>query len=423
MMLSLGLASCGGGSGGTNAQLLPELNVSASDREALAGGECITLKSAKANTAGTVTWSIESGSVGTLSATSGDTVAWCPPASGSTAKDTEVRIRARSGETTEVVALTLLPPAGLYTVAGDTDPASNAPNTFTSGGSMAVGKDGKIYVVDFRGTSILEVSADGSVRPYLEGTPDLFVPIGRMVADPDGNLYVASSSRQRIYRIGTNREIRSIAGGSSGFADGAGENAQFRSPAYIARDAAGNLYVTDSLWDKRIRKITPDGNVTSIAGTCVIYSFHSDRFCMQDFKDGAREDARFYALSGIAADRTGNIYVGDSNTIRKIDPTGYVTTVAGNRGINDVDGLGTAAQFNIIGNLSVDENGTVYAVDISNASIRRIATDGRVSTIARFGREAGQPLGGEQGVPTDIVATSPHTLLLLRRTVIQRLVF
>ncbi|MGA3179424.1 MAG: protein kinase [Verrucomicrobiota bacterium] len=168
--------------------------------------------------------------------------------------------------------------------------------------------------------------------------------------------------------------------GLGGSQDGMGSNARFLAPEGVAVDPSGNVFVADS-GNHTIRKITPDGKVTTFAG---LAGHHGSL-------DGPGNAARFFAPFGIAVDRLGNVYVSEVGncTIRKIAPDGQVGTLAGlaaNPGSND--GVGDNAQFRNPFGVAVDPDSTVYVADTSNFTIRKIATNGAVSTLAGL---AGSP--------------------------------
>jgi sugar lactone lactonase YvrE len=170
--------------------------------------------------------------------------------------------------------------------------------------------------------------------------------------------------------------IKTISGvpGLAGTANGQGTIALFQTPSGIAVDSAGNVYVADT-GNSVIRKITPAGLVSTLAGTPGIIGG----------QDGTGAAAQFGAPTGIAADAGGNLYVADSflNTIRKVTPAGVVTTIAGTPRITGhADGTGSAAQFNQPSGIGVDSGGNVYVADTNNDTIRRITPAGVVSTVA-----------------------------------------
>jgi sugar lactone lactonase YvrE len=184
--------------------------------------------------------------------------------------------------------------------------------------------------------------------------------------DAAGNLYVADASDFTIRKITPAAVVTTLAGraGSEGSADGSRAAARFLTPQGIACDAAGNLYVADTDNDT-IRKITPAGLVTTLAGKAGIVGS----------ADGSGAAARFNNPHGIACDAAGNIYVADSDNcaIRKITPAGLVTTLAGKAGVmGSADGSGAAAGFYTPNGIACDAAGTLYVADYGNDTVRKI---------------------------------------------------
>ncbi len=171
-----------------------------------------------------------------------------------------------------------------------------------------------------------------------------------------------------------------------GSADGIGATASFKEPHGVAVDSSGNVYVADS-GNNKIRKVTPAGIVTTYAGSGMIGS-----------SDGAGSAAAFNGPRGVAVDSMGNVYVADTenNKIRKISPTGVVSTLAGSENEGKTDGLGAVASFRAPRGLAVDTGGNVYVADTYNSLIRKISPAGLVTTIAgsgNFGIGTGPELG------------------------------
>lgn len=156
--------------------------------------------------------------------------------------------------------------------------------------------------------------------------------------------------------------------------DGTGSTARFNSPAEVAVDSVGNLYVADT-GNSTIRKVTPAGAVTTLAGLAGVTGS----------ADGIGSAARFNHPQGVAVDIRGNLYVGDTDncTIRRIARDGTVTTFAGQAGTSgSVDGAGSVARFSYPLSVAVDQTGIVYVADLENYTIRKITPDGVVSTLA-----------------------------------------
>ena len=162
--------------------------------------------------------------------------------------------------------------------------------------------------------------------------------------------------------------------GVAGSSDGIGNEARFSSPSALAVDGAGYIYVAD-MGNDTIRKISPSGDVSTLAGL----AGHSGKI------DGEGAQARFMAPSGIAVDDSGNVYVAEfaSDTVRKISPEGAVNLLAGSPGIPGwTDAKGDNAHFRNPWSLAVDKKGAVYVADKDNFVIRQITADGRVTTLA-----------------------------------------
>ncbi|MDO3626563.1 NHL repeat-containing protein [Mucilaginibacter sp. BT774] len=173
-----------------------------------------------------------------------------------------------------------------------------------------------------------------------------------------------------------NGSVTTFAGSTNGgYGDGLGTAALFSNPAGIASDASGNLYISDS-FNNRIRKIAPDGTVTTVAG---------NGNAGYNTTDTPAADAEFYGPQGLAVDAQGNIFVADfgNNVIREITTAGVVKTVAGSGIAGYADGAAlTAAKFRSPVAVAVDQSGNLFVADRDNNMIRKITSAGVVSTIA-----------------------------------------
>jgi len=209
----------------------------------------------------------------------------------------------------------------------------------------------------------------------------------------NNNIYVSDLMNNRIRKVTPQGVVTTFAGGTKGDGDGTGTNARFSGPIGIANDSNGNLYVADT-GNHTIRKITTGGVVTTFAG---ITGSHG-------FTNGAADQAQFYHPIGIAVDSNDNVYVVDTNNaaIRKITPEGVVTTLASN-GVNGV-------QFGSPRYIDVDSQGNLYISDTSWHTIRKITPDGVLTTIAG----TSESFGTTDGVGTSAKFQNPHGIAIDR---------
>ena len=223
-------------------------------------------------------------------------------------------------------------------------------------------------------------------------------PFG-IATDRAGNVYVSDRGNNTIRKVTPAGMVSTLAGtaGVTGSADGAGAAASFDYPSGIATDHAGNVYVAD-YGNRTIRKITPAGVVTTFAGAAGARGGHTD---------GVGAAARFHGPLCIATDSTGNLYVGDMRgTIRKITPAGVVTTFAG-KAFNEggVDGIGVAASFDFPRGIATDSAGNVYVTDGAGHTLRKITPAGVVTTLA--GKYDVESAGSADGPGADARFSSP----------------
>jgi sugar lactone lactonase YvrE len=249
-----------------------------------------------------------------------------------------------------------------------------------------VGPDRMIYIADAENNLLRRVHpvtgevttlagagsaghADGSGRNALFNAP-----LG-IAVDAAGNVFVADALNHRIRKISADaaRTVTTVAGtGAAGLVDGIALQARFNFPNDLVIDAAGNLFVSEFL-NHTIRKITPAGEVTTFAGSGLI-----------GYSDGMGTSAGFSQPGGLAIDPQNNLYVAEwsASRIRKITPGRAVTTLAGTILPGYADGVGTNAQFNQPDGIVFDPRGHLYVSEHGNHTIRKVALDGTVTTVA-----------------------------------------
>ena len=301
------------------------------------------------------------------------------------------------------VVTTLAGSAGNAGSADGTGP--NARFGFPQG--VAVDAGGNVYVADTENHTLRKVTPAGVVStlagsPGVRGSTDGAVDVARfdtpsgVAVDATGNLYVADSGDHRLRKVTPAGVVSTLAGSFVGSNDGIGTNASFQSPTGIAVDAAGNVYVADT-GNSTLRKVTPAGVVSTIAGLAG----------NPGSVDGTGPNARFTYPQGIAVDAAGNVYVADTynSTLRKVTPAGVVSTIAGLAGNpGSTDGTGSAARFFIPQGVAVDGAGNVYIADAINSTLRKLTPAGVVSTVAGV---AGQP-GSADGTGSGARFLSPQ---------------
>jgi len=257
---------------------------------------------------------------------------------------------------------------------------------FKSPTDVAVDSSGTVYVADSNNHRIRKILSDGTVSTLAgSGTAgsangvgtaaQFFAPFG-VAVDSSGTVYVADTFNHRIRKILPDGTVSTLAGsGVAGFNDAVGTAAQFRFPFGVAVDSSGTVYVADWI-NHRIRKILPNGTVSTLAGSGTA-----------GFADGVGTVAQFDRPAGVAVDSFGTVYVADqgNNRIRKILSNGTVSTLAGSGTAGFADGAGVTAQLKTPLGVSVDHAGTVYVADQGNHRIRKIQPDGTVSTLAGSG--------------------------------------
>lgn len=227
-----------------------------------------------------------------------------------------------------------------------------------------------------------------------------------LAVDLDGSVVVADFRNHAIRRVLPDGTVTTIAGGNgSGTLDGPAETARFDGPSDVAIDPRGGIYVADC-WSHRIRRITPDGIVTTVAGG----DHPEDKWWLR--RDGLADEALFLSPCGIALSPDGDLYIVEQTQIRRLSPSGWVSTFAGDGGQVYKDGPKEHAGFGAIQDIDVDADGNVYVIDANDYvpgedgvhyAIRRISAEtGQVSTLSRNGPAR---LGGVLSSPAGLAVT------------------
>ncbi|MBL1083542.1 RICIN domain-containing protein [Streptomyces actinomycinicus] len=238
-------------------------------------------------------------------------------------------------------------------------------------------------------------------------------PMGAAV-DNAGTLYITDQHNHRVRKLTTDGKISTVAGtgaGNFGGDGGPATAAQLKYPVGVAVDSTGTVYIGDQ-HNHRVRKITPDGQISTVAGTGTA-NFRGD--------GGPATAAWLYYPSGVAVDSTGALYVADygNHRVRKITPDGKISTVAGTgaAALGGDGGPATAAQLMNPSGVAVDSTGTLYIADYGNHRVRKITPDGKISTVAgtgaaNFGGDGGPATAAQLRGPYGVVVDSTGALLV-----------
>ena len=275
----------------------------------------------------------------------------------------------------------------------DTDGVEYTISTISGNGSIGFGGDNS-----------------GAIQATLNTPYDVAI-------DSNGNIYIADYNNYRIRKVAPDGIITTVAGtGSSGFIgnDGNATQATLNQPHGVAADTAGNIYIADSM-NHRIRKVAPNGIISTIAGTGSV-SFSGDA--------GSATSAALNTPTGVAVDSSNNIYIADSGNhrIRKITTNGIISTIAGT-GVASFSGdsaSATTATLNTPTSIAVDSNNNIYIADSNNHRIRKITTDGNISTVAgtgvaSFSGDGSIATAATLNVPTGVTLDSIGNLFISDR--------
>jgi cysteine-rich repeat protein len=288
--------------------------------------------------------------------------------------------------------ITTVAGTGTSGFAGDGGPGSGA--ELASPWGLAIDAQGALWIADMTNQRLRELATDGTISTIAgNGTlgvggeggvatgAQLSNPFG-VAVDATGRIVIADNFHQRIRRVELDGTIHTIAGtGLQGYSgDGAAAtDAELNGPDGVAIDAMGRIYIADT-YNHAIRRVDLDGTIHTIAGTGQ-QGFTGD--------SGAATSARLYNPQGVAVDAGGVVYIADTynHRIRRVDTNGVITTIAGNdtAGYGGDGGQASAATLSFPYGIVIDHSGRVVLSDSANNRIRRIETTGTIDTIAGTG--------------------------------------
>lgn len=262
---------------------------------------------------------------------------------------------------------------------------------------------------DYQVTTIAGISSPGSGG---DGGPanlaGLNMPYG-VAFDNQGNLYIADTGNNKVRKITADGKITTVAGNGNGGYSGDGGSAiqaELNFPTGVAIDSKGNLYIADNK-NFVIRKVTADGVISTIAGIRGSYGHSGD--------GGPAVNSLLVQPFGVALDSQDNLYISDmgDQVIRKITTDGVISTVAGQPGITGYSGDGgpaTSAKFNTPNGIAVDSQNNIYIADERNNVVRKVTADGVISTVA--GQAGISGYGGDEGPATSALLSGPMGVAL-----------
>lgn len=299
---------------------------------------------------------------------------------------------------------------------GDGGPATNASLNGING--LAIDACGNLFITD--NNRIRKIDTNGIITTVAGGgngtgnaATNASLSPGGVEVDASGNLFIADTGNNRICKVNTNGIIATIAGGGSHNPGdgGAATNATLNTPYDLAVDAAGSLFIADS-YNYRIRQVDTNGIITTVAGKNN-FGFSGD--------GGPATNATFSIVPRVAVDAMGNIFVVDqiNNRIRKVATNGIVTTVAGG-GVNNPGDGGAATNATLAwpDGIAFDALGNMFIGDNQNHRVRKVDTNGIITTVAGNGSagysgDGGQATSAQLAYPVCVAFDSTGSLYVV----------
>jgi sugar lactone lactonase YvrE len=296
--------------------------------------------------------------------------------------------------------------------AGDNGQATNARVSQPTG--VAVDSAGGVYIADSSNSRVRRVNTNGDITTVAgggssgDGGMATNAALGRpygVSLDSIGNLFIVDPAKHRVRKVDTNGVITTVAGnGTNGFSGdgGTATNAQLSSPQGVAVDTTGNLFIADTS-NNRIRKVDTSGSIMTVAGQATAGNSGDG---------GPASSALLNHPAGIAFDSSGNLFIADwyNQRIRKIDTNGIISTVAGSSaGYSGDGGSATNAKLNYPTGVAVDPSGNIFIADTANNRIRAVDTNGIITTIVGTNTVG---YSGDGGAPTSAKLNNPTGVAL-----------
>jgi RHS repeat-associated protein len=303
---------------------------------------------------------------------------------------------------------------GTQGYSGDDGPATEAELSYPCG--VAVDTSGNVYIADTGNNCIRKVDTSGIITTVTGDGTDGYSGDGGLATeaklrcprgvavDGSGNIYIADMNNNRIRKVDTNGIITTVAGdGTDGYSGDGGPAAQaeLNWPDDVAVDGSGNLYIADT-HNQCIRKVDTSGIITTVAGDGTWWGGYSG-------DGGPATEAELCGPYGVAVDTSGNLYIAATCNwcIRKVDTNGIITTVAGDGtdGYSGDGGPATEAELSYPYGVAVDTSGNLYIADTYNWCIWKVDTSGIITTVAGDGTKG---YSGDGGLATEAKLRCPR---------------